>query len=91
MAQTSDLGNGLVCENSDTITLKESPKPRLVAALTAPTTCTDANGTIIATVSPAGSYTYAWSTVGGLKLPNTTNRLDNQKGGNVWPAGYQRP
>ncbi len=81
LAQTSDLGSGLVCENSDTITLKESPKPRLSANLTAPTTCTDANGAIVATVSPAGSYTYAWSGLGGLPLASTTNRLDNQRAG----------
>ncbi len=40
-------------------------------------TCTTSNGAIEATISPTGSYTLAWSTVGGIVLPNTTNRLDN--------------
>lgn len=72
----SNIGN-LVCENSDTIRLTEAPKPVLRATLTSPETCTTTNGAIEATATPTGSYTYVWSNVGGVILPNTTNRIDN--------------
>lgn len=68
--------NGIVCENSDSVTLKEAPKPVLRASLSAPATCTSANGVIDATVSPTGSYTYIWSNGAGVVLPTTTNRIN---------------
>ncbi|MBC8153766.1 MAG: gliding motility-associated C-terminal domain-containing protein, partial [Bacteroidetes bacterium] len=69
--------NNVVCENSDTISLTEAPKPQLRATLSSPANCTSTNGAIDATASPTGSYTYVWSNVGGVVLPNTTNRIDN--------------
>lgn len=71
--------NGVVCENSDTITLTQAPKPILRATLSPPATCTSSNGMIVALVSPTGSYTYAWSNSGGVLLPDTTNQIDSLK------------
>ncbi|MGF7218540.1 gliding motility-associated-like protein [Spirosoma lacussanchae] len=70
------------CENSDTIQVNELPKITLRAALTGPTACTTANGTIELTASPVGSYTYVWSGGAGATLPATINRITGLPEGN---------
>ena len=65
------------CDNSDTIRVRELPKLTLRAALTAPRSCTSADGSIELTPSPAGTYLYAWSRGDGATLPANTNRQIN--------------
>ncbi|GAB4026271.1 PKD domain-containing protein [Spirosoma koreense] len=67
------------CENSDTIKVSELPKLRVAAALTGPTACTSADGTISLTPTPVGIYQYDWtrsdrtvSLNGGSKLSGLT-------------------
>ncbi|MVM32183.1 T9SS type B sorting domain-containing protein [Spirosoma sp. HMF4905] len=60
--------NGTTCENSDTIRVSELPKLRLAATLTGPTTCTSADGSIQLTVTPTGTYLYAWTRSDGAIL-----------------------
>ncbi|GAA4456492.1 T9SS C-terminal target domain-containing protein [Nibrella saemangeumensis] len=74
--------NNLGCENSDTINLRQLPKPVLAATLKGPTTCTAVDGSIEVQPTPAGSYTYVWSQASGAALPSTTNRqTDLAEGG----------
>ncbi|GAA4410788.1 hypothetical protein GCM10023187_35810 [Nibrella viscosa] len=68
--------NDLGCENSDTIVLRQSPKPVLAATLGGPTTCTATDGFIEVRPTPAGSYTFVWSRSGSA-LPSVSNRLNN--------------
>lgn len=65
---------GSVCENSDTIRVNELPRINLRAALADPKSCTSADGTIEVTPSPAGTYTYNWTSTEAGALTGTTNR-----------------
>ncbi|AKD58809.1 hypothetical protein SD10_26490 [Spirosoma radiotolerans] len=68
--------NGTTCTNSDTIRVSELPKIRLQAALTGPKACTSADGSIVLTTTPAGTYTYAWTGSDGTARPaDSTNQL----------------
>ena len=69
--------NGTTCENSDTIRVNELPKIRLQAALTGPKACTSADGSIVLTTTPAGTYHYTWTRSDGAVLADTTNRQIN--------------
>lgn len=66
--------NGATCENSDTIKVTDLPKLRLQAALTQPKACTSADGSIVLTPTPVGSYTYTWAQSDGAALPGNINR-----------------
>ena len=66
--------NGTTCENSDTISVRELPKIKLVAALTAPKACTSADGAIALTPTPAGNYRYNWIRSDGAVLPDTVSQ-----------------
>ena len=61
------------CENSDTINVKELPKLRVAAALTGPKACTSADGSIVLTPTPAGTYQYDWTRTDGAILTNAGN------------------
>ncbi|GAB2571174.1 hypothetical protein GCM10027190_21420 [Spirosoma areae] len=69
--------NGTTCENSDTIKVAELPQLRLAAALTGPTTCTSADGSIVLTPTPMGIYRYDWTRTDGGVLPNAGNQQTN--------------
>ncbi len=69
--------NGTTCENSDTIRVSELPKIRLQAALTGPKACTSADGSIILTTTPAGTYHYLWTRSDGAVLPDSSDRQTN--------------
>ncbi|QJW91728.1 T9SS type B sorting domain-containing protein [Spirosoma taeanense] len=66
--------NGTVCENSDTIRVRELPKLNLRAALTGPKACTSADGSIVLTPTPAGTYRYDWTRGDGAVLNDTLNQ-----------------
>ena len=58
------------CENSDTIKVSELAKLRVAAALTGPKACTSADGSIVLTPTPAGTYQYDWTKSDGTVLVN---------------------
>lgn len=64
------------CINSDTITLRQLPKPVLRATLTNPTTCTSANGILDLTATPVGSYTFTIGTSTTALTTNTFRQTD---------------
>lgn len=66
--------NDFGCENTDTISVRQLPKPVLTATLTQPTTCTALNGAIEVRPTPAGTYTYVWSRADGSVLTSVTNQ-----------------
>lgn len=62
------------CENSDTIKVSELAKLRVAAALTGPKACTTADGSIVLTPTPAGTYQYDWTRTDGAILINAGNK-----------------
>ena len=66
--------NGTTCENSDTIRVGELPKIRMQAALTGPKACTSADGSIVLTTTPAGTYRYIWTRSDGAILADSSNQ-----------------
>jgi gliding motility-associated-like protein len=76
LTATVNIG-GTTCTNNDSIRLQATPKPRLTAVLSGPTTCTGANGSIQLTAIPSGSYSYSWTNGNGGLLPSTTANLTN--------------
>ena len=70
------------CENSDTIKVSELPKLRVAAVLTGPKACTSADGAIVLTPTPAGTYQYDWTRSDGAVLVNAGNKqTDLTEGG----------
>ncbi len=69
--------NGTTCENSDTIRVSELPKISLQAALTGPKACTSADGSIVITPTPAGTYYYIWTRSDGAVLTDSSNQQTN--------------
>ncbi|WP_240625516.1 PKD domain-containing protein [Spirosoma pollinicola] len=67
--------NGTTCVNSDTIKVAELPKIQMRAALTGPKACTSADGSIVLTTTPAGTYTYAWTGSDGVARTDSSNQL----------------
>ncbi len=72
--------NAQGCTNTDSIRISEAPRPRLVAVLSGPTTCTGADGRIQLTPTPTGTYSYSW-TSGNTTLPTNTALLNNLRVG----------
>ncbi len=69
--------DGTTCTNSDTIRVIELPKIRMQAALTGPKACTSADGSIVLTTTPAGTYNYVWTRSDGAVLAGITNQQTN--------------
>ncbi len=72
--------NAQGCTNTDSIRLKEAPRPRVSAVLSGPTTCTGTDGRIQLTPTPSGTYSYSW-TIGNTTLPTKTATLSNLRVG----------
>ncbi|GAB3778804.1 T9SS C-terminal target domain-containing protein [Spirosoma horti] len=66
--------DGTSCVNSDTIRVSELPKISLQAALTGPKACTSADGSIVLTARPAGTYQYVWTGTDGTPLKDSSNQ-----------------
>jgi gliding motility-associated-like protein len=63
---------GAVCTNTAVLTVTQVPKPTLRATLGNPTGCTITDGFIEISPTPAGVYSFAWSTTGSAAISLTT-------------------
>jgi gliding motility-associated-like protein len=67
-----EVKNGNDCYNEDTIQVVARPRARIRADLLPPTGCTTADGSIRATsLTPTGTYNYAWLRPDSTSLGNT--------------------
>ncbi|MGM9511956.1 GEVED domain-containing protein [Larkinella sp. GY13] len=79
---TVTMGDGRSCTLSDVVTLTNGSNLTVVAGATPAAVCAGGSLALSSTVTPAGSYTFAWSGPGGF-----TSNLQNPTVSNVTLAG----